>query len=113
TNYFQQTMEEQVNMNSDQGLAIFTPNWNINASDKKMMPYLVADPSDVFDASGNYKNPIDYPEEVNLVNIYPALKKFSAPLYAQSNQYWMGDIAILRLGDIYLTAAEAAILYNN
>lgn len=113
TNYFQQTMEEQVNMNSDQGLAIFTPNWNINVNDKKMMPYLVADPSDIFDASGNYKIPANYPDEVNLVNIYPALKKFSAPLYAQSNQYWMGDIAIIRLGDIYLTAAEAAILYNN
>src|SRR5690606_12939009 len=28
-------------------------------------------------------------------------------------QYWMGDFPIIRLGDVYLMAAEAALLYNN
>lgn len=70
--------------------------------------------SDVFEASSNnYKNPGQYPNEPNLINIFPAFRKFSAPLYAQSNQYWMGDMPIIRLGEIYLVAAEAAILYNN
>ena len=34
-------------------------------------------------------------------------------MYAQSNQNWLGDIPILRLGEVYLIAAEAAILANN
>lgn len=113
-NFYQQTIEEQTNMANDAGLAVFTPNWIIPASEKAMKPMLVADPGDLFDAATNkYKDPANYPDEVNLINIYPALKKFSAPLYAQSNQYWMGDFPIVRLGDIYLVAAEAAVLYNN
>lgn len=113
-NYYQQTMEEQVNMVADEGLAVFTPNWIIDPAVKSQMPMLVADPSDIFEAnSNNYKDPTQYPNEPNLIDIFPAMRKFSAALYAQSNQYWLGDIPIIRLGDIYLVAAEAAILYNN
>ncbi len=45
--------------------------------------------------------------------MYPALKKYSDPLYIYSNQYWMGDFPIIRLAEIYLIAAEAALRYNN
>lgn len=106
-----QTFEEQVNMENDEGLAVFTPNWVIPAEEKRLMPMLVADPSDLFYADENrYKNPAEFPGEVNLVNVHPALKKFSASLYVASNQTWMGDMPIIRLGDIYLVAAEAALL---
>ncbi|QKJ30707.1 RagB/SusD family nutrient uptake outer membrane protein [Mucilaginibacter mali] len=106
------TFEEEINMNADQGLSVFTPNWNIPSATKKSMPCLVADPSDVFDATGiNYK--VAAAGEVNYKDIFPALKKFSGKLYSQSNQDWLGDFGILRLGETYLIAAEAALLYNN
>ncbi|GGH57054.1 tetratricopeptide (TPR) repeat protein [Filimonas zeae] len=112
-NFYTQTIEEQTNMANDAGLAVFTPNWTISTTDKAKMPMMVSDPSDLFDpATNKYKDPAAFPDEVNLTNVHPALKKFSAPLYAQSNQYWMGDFSIIRLGDIYLVAAEAALLYN-
>ncbi|WP_114782927.1 RagB/SusD family nutrient uptake outer membrane protein [Botryobacter ruber] len=113
-NYYQLNLEEQTNVANDAGLAVFTPNWTIPAEEKSKMPYLVVDPSDIFEAGTNaYKDPSQYPNEPNLINVYPAFRKFSAPLYVQSNQYWLGDIPIIRLGDIYLVAAEAALLYNN
>jgi hypothetical protein len=108
------TFEEEKNMTNDVGLSVFTPNWTIPAADKKKIPALVADPSDLFDpATNNYKLPASFPNEPSLINIFPAFKKFSGKMYAQSNQNWLGDIPILRLGEVYLIAAEAAILANN
>lgn len=106
-------LEEEANMGNDQGLAIFTPNWTIDETTKSKMAYLVTDPNDLFDpATGNYRTsvPAGYP---NLLNIYPAFRKFSSKQFSYTNQYWLGDIPIIRLGDIYLVAAEAALLYNN
>nr|WP_294895301.1 RagB/SusD family nutrient uptake outer membrane protein [uncultured Pedobacter sp.] len=106
-------LEEEKNMDNDKGLAVFTPNWTIDVNTKKMMPMLVVDPSDLFDPNtGNYKKPADYPGQVDLTNIFPAFKKFSSKMWDYTNQYWMGDIPIIRLGDVYLIAAEAAILDN-
>ena len=113
-NYYELSIEEQANMNGTEGLAVFTPNWTIATSVKEKMPMLVVDPSDLFDpATKNYKDPAAFPNDINLGNVYPAMKKFSASLYCQSNQYWMGDIPIIRLGEVYLIAAEAAALSNN
>lgn len=107
-------LEEQQNMENDKGLSVFIPNWNISADVKKTMPTLVVDPSDLFDSStGNYKRPADYPSATDLTNMFPAFRKYSAKKYAYTNQYWMGDISIIRLADVYLTAAEAALLLNN
>lgn len=109
-----QQLEEEKNMANDEGLAVFTPNWTIDAVTKSKMPMLVADPSDLFDANGDYKLAASIPAtDVNLTNMFPAMRKYSAKMFVQSNQYWMGDIPIIRLGDIYLVAAEAALLYNN
>ena len=105
-------LEEEANMGNDQGLAIFTPNWTIDETTKSKMAYLVTDPNDLFDpATGNYRTsvPAGYP---NLLNIYPAFRKFSSKQFSYTNQYWLGDIPIIRLGDIYLVAAEAALLYK-
>lgn len=113
-NFYSLRIEEQMNMNNDEGLAVFTPNWTIDPVVKSKMPMLVADPSDLFEPGTNrYKDPALYPNDPNLINMFPAMRKFSAALYCQSNQYWLGDIPIVRLGDIYLVAAEAAILNNN
>lgn len=113
-NFYSQKIEEQINMNNDEGLSVFTPNWNIDPVVKSKMPMLVVDPSDIFEPGTNkYKDPAMYPNDPNLINMFPAMRKFSAALYCQSNQYWLGDIPIIRLGEIYLVAAEAAILYNN
>ena len=110
-----QQLEEQKNMTDDAGLAVFTPNWNIDPAQKSTMPMLVADPSDLFSpTTGNYKSSSEIPSgQPNLTNIFPALKKFSSKNWVYTNQYWLGDIPIIRLGDIYLVAAEAAILENN
>jgi hypothetical protein len=108
------TFEAQVNTANDAALAIFTPNWTIPASQKKMMPYMVVDPSDIIDpATKNYKIPANYPNDVDYSGIFPAFKKFSSMMYVYTNQYWLGDFPILRLGEVYLIAAEAALLYNN
>ena len=113
-NFYSQRIEEQINMNNDEGLAVFTPNWNIDPVVKSKMPMLVVDPSDIFESGTNkYKDPAMYPNDPNLINIFPAMRKFSAALYCQSNQYWLGDIPIIRLGEVYLIAAEAAILTDN
>jgi len=108
------TFEEEKNMTTDAGLAVFTPNWTIASEVKKKIPALVVDPSDLFDpATNNYKLPAAYPNEPSLINIFPALKKFSGKYFAYTNQYWMGDFPIIRLSEVYLIAAEAAILANN
>jgi starch-binding outer membrane protein, SusD/RagB family len=108
------TFEEEKNMANDAGLSVFTPNWTIPTATKRTLPYLVADPSDLFDpATNNYKLPTAFPNEPSLINIFPAFKKFSGKMYAQSNQNWLGDFPIIRLAEVYLIAAEAALLYNN
>ena len=43
-------------------------------------------------------------------SLQPSLKKFSCVKYLHSNQECEQDIAIIRLTDIYLTAAEAAVI---
>ncbi|WP_429401649.1 RagB/SusD family nutrient uptake outer membrane protein [Mucilaginibacter lappiensis] len=42
--------------------------------------------------------------------MFPAFKKFSSKMWVYTNQYWMGDFPIIRLGEVYLIAAEAALL---
>lgn len=105
--------EEQVNMTADEGLSVFTPNWTLTAAQKALIPALVVDPSDLFKTNGDYKEANDFPNGKALQNIFPAMKKFSDKIYVQSNQNWMGDIPILRLGEVYLIAAEAALLVSN
>lgn len=58
-------------MGTDAGLAIFTPNWNMDAVAKSKMPLLVVDPSDPFStATGNYKLayelPVGAPNDLNI-----------------------------------------------
>ncbi len=105
-----------INMDKDEdgdgfldGLSVYTPNWTISADDKAKMPFLVNDPSDMFPYSDNHR----WTEDVNRKEIFPAMRKFSDWMWCYDRQYWEGDIPIIRLGEVYLIAAEAALLYNN
>ncbi|WP_170845657.1 RagB/SusD family nutrient uptake outer membrane protein [Parapedobacter composti] len=95
------------------GLSVFTPNWVMPASDKADLPFWVVDPSDWFDANGRWVTAETHPMGTYYREIYPSLKKFSSIEWVYDRQYWMGDIPIIRLGEVYLIAAEAALLYNN
>lgn len=94
------------NLENDESLAIFTPNWTIPAAEKAQMPYMVNDPSDMYQESGKWT------ENGQRKEIYPSLRKFSNVMYAYTEQYHMMNFPILRLGETYLVAAEAALLYN-
>lgn len=107
-------LEEEKNMANDAGLAVFVPNWNIPADQKAKALYMIADPSDLFDpATGTYKVAASFPNEANYAGIFPAFRKYSSKMWVYTNQYWLGDIGILRLGETYLIAAEAALILNN
>jgi len=113
-------MSGQVNMDINSygypnGLCIYTPNWNMTAEEKRDLPFWVVDPSDMFDASGKWITVETNPDLGGIIrNIFPSLKKFACPEYIDTNvQQWMGDIPIIRMGEVYLIAAEAALLYNN
>lgn len=98
-------IEEVVNMDSDEGLAMFFPNWTIPEEEKRMMPCFVSDPTDMFQDNGKY-----VADNAYRYQLHPAMRKFSWTYYMYNNgQYNMGNFPILRLGDIYLVAAEAAI----
>lgn len=95
------------------GLAILTPNWVMSATDKANLPFWIVDPSDWFDAEGKWVTAESSSMAIYTREVYPSLKKFSSLEWVYDRQYWMGDVPILRLGEVYLIAAEAALLYNN
>lgn len=97
------------------GLSIYTPNYTIDEETKKKLPFLCVDPSDMFTSDGKWvtattgKNGMgSYYKEC-----YPSMNKFSSIYWIINNQRWMGDFPIMRLGEVYLIAAEAALIYNN
>ena len=95
------------------GLSIYTPNYVLPAQEKADLPFWVADPSDWFDAEGKWITAQNNTKASAEFEIFPSLKKFSSKEYVYDRQYWMGDIPIIRLGEVYLIAAEAAIISNN
>ena len=96
------------------GLGVFTPNWNMSTEDKYNLPFWIVDPADMFDADGKWVQPDEKkPLNAKAKDVYPSLKKFSALEFVYDRQYWMGDFPIIRLGEIYLIAAEAALLSSN
>ena len=94
------------------GLSILTPNWTMSADDKYNLPFWVIDPSDQFQADGKWIQPTAGESGLHK-DMYPSLRKFSSMEWVYDRQYWMGDIPIIRLGEVYLIAAEAALRYND
>lgn len=94
------------------GLSILTTNWTMPAAQKRDVPFWVVDPSDQFQADGRWVEPGSNPMATYTREIYPSLKKFTSWEYIFDRQQWMGDVPIIRLGEVYLLAAEAALLHN-
>lgn len=97
------------------GLSVFTPNYPIDEATKKKMPFLCVDPSDMYDAQGKWVTATTGKDGMGTYykEIYPSMRKFSSIYLIYTNQYWMGNVPIMRLGEVYLIAAEAALRYNN
>jgi hypothetical protein len=95
------------------GLSVFTPNYSIPADEKARLPFLCADPTDMFDSDGRWVTSLTMPLGTAYKDCYPSMRKLSSLYWIYNNQKWEGDVPILRLGEIYLVAAEAALRYNN
>lgn len=94
------------------GLSIMTPNWTMTAQQKQDLPFWVVDPSDMFQSDGKWVTSDSNPMGTYNKEMYPSLKKYSSVQWVYDRQYWLGDYPIIRLGEVYLIAAEAALRYN-
>ncbi len=95
------------------GLSVFTPNYTIPAEEKAKLPFLCVDPTDMFEPDGRWVTAATLPRGSYYKDCYPSMRKLSSLYWIYSNQHWEGDVPILRLGEVYLIAAEAALRYNN
>lgn len=90
----------------DDALGCFTPNWDLNLDDYKDTKYLAAGPN-TYLPDGKISDNTYYDK------VYPSLRKYSCFKYCLTSEFNMMDIPIIRLTDIYLIAAEAAVAANN
>lgn len=88
-------------------LGVFTPNWELDTLKTCFNKRLCLGITDYFDTRPE-SDDMD-PEYTYFRSTFPSLKKFSCFKFAYTNQYVMMDIPIIRLTDIYLIAAEAAL----
>lgn len=95
------------------GLSVYTPNYTIPEAEKASLPFLCVDPSDMFESDGRWTTEATLPLGSAYKECYPSMRKLSSLYWIYSNQHWEGDVPILRLGEVYLIAAEAALRYNN
>lgn len=113
---YQQNSSGNVNMVDNDGdgyldgISAFMPNYNIPAAEKAKLPFVCFDPSDLFTAEGKWITEIEDPTLGSIKKTcYPSLNKFSSIQWILSNQTWEGDYPVMRLGEVYLIAAEAAL----
>ncbi len=97
---------------STAAMGCFTPNWDLDSAWCAQQKFLAAGPNGYLDKVGDgpTKRIGGLAKDANLRNLWPSLKKFSCVKYLHSNQECEQDIAIIRLTDIYLLAAEAAVI---
>lgn len=100
---------------NDNALSCFTPNWDLDEEECSKVKYLAAGPNMYMDKVGDGpdKKVGGHAKNTYFRSLQPSLKKFSCVKYLHSNQECEQDIAIIRLTDIYLIAAEAAIVAEN
>ena len=98
--------------NNDAAMGCFTPNWDLDSAWCAQQKFLAAGPNQYMDKVGN--GPTGkvggLAKDGNFRSLMPSLKKFSCVKYLHSNQECEQDIAIIRLTDIYLVAAEATVI---
>lgn len=89
-------------------LACYTPNWELDTLETAKVLPLAVGITDYFDTTPEgYGDQAVHPY---FRNLFPSLKKHRGFKYAYTNQYCMQDQVIIRLTDIYLIAAEAAVM---
>lgn len=100
---------------NDEAMGCFTPNWDLDSTWCAQQKFLAAGPNMYMDKVGDgpTKKIGGLAKNTNLRSLQPSLKKFSCVKYLHSNQECEQDIAIIRLTDIYLVAAEAAVISGN
>ncbi len=118
--YYQNNSSGNVNMVDEDGdgwldgISVLTPNYTMTAAEKAKLPFVCVDPSDMFTAEGKW---VDETSNPKLGSIYkdthPSLNKYSSIRWIRDNQKWCGDYPVIRLGEIYLVAAEAALRAGN
>ena len=119
TTYYQMNASGNVNMVDEDedgyldGISVFTPNYTLSSDVKAKLPFLCVDPSDMFDESNKWVTSTSNELSTYYKECYPSMRKFSSLHWIYNNQKWQGDVPILRLGEVYLIAAEAALRYNN
>lgn len=95
----------------DDRFAIYLSKDYLSAADKALRPYVCINIDDLFDASGNYKTTSIDATGTNTYMIYPGLIKYNWNYNGAFNgtnlQSKLGDIAIMRMAEVYLIAAEA------
>lgn len=92
----------------DDALGCFTPNWELDETKTAANKRLCLGITDYFN-----QKPDSFGMEASHTyfrSTFPSFKKYRSFKYAYTNQYDMMDIPILRLTDIYLIAAEAAVM---
>lgn len=96
----------------DEAMGCFTPNWDLDSAWCTKQKFLAAGPNQYMDKVGNGPSGKigGLAKNSYMRSLMPSLKKFSCVKYLHSNQECEQDIAIIRLTDIYLVAAEAAVL---
>lgn len=91
----------------DDALGCYCPNWEIDTLEAKYFLPLCVGIKEMYDTiPGKIGNQANYSY---FRGVQPSLKKFRSFKYAYTEQYDMQDIPVIRLTDIYLIAAEAAI----
>lgn len=97
---------------NDAAMGCFTPNWDLDSAWCAQQKFLAAGPNMYMDKVGDgpTKKIGGLAKNSYFRSLQPSLKKFSCVKYLHSNQECEQDIAIIRLTDIYLTAAEAAVI---
>ena len=97
---------------NDEAMGCFTPNWDLDSAWCAHQKFLAAGPNQYMDKVGDGPDKKIGGQAKNSYfrSLQPSLKKFSCVKYLHSNQECEQDIAIIRLTDIYLTAAEATII---
>ncbi len=88
-------------------LGVYAPNWELDTLKTAANKRLCVGIDNQFNMTeSSFGQQAEY---TYFRNVFPSFKKYRNFKYVYTNQYCMMDIPILRLTDIYLIAAEAAI----
>ncbi|MEP0367382.1 MAG: RagB/SusD family nutrient uptake outer membrane protein [Cyclobacteriaceae bacterium] len=95
------------------GISVFTPNYEMTDVEKSTLPFLIVTPEEMFEDDDTWVDESSAGLGYKYKDVHPSFNKFSSIHWIYNNQRWTGDVPILRLGDVYLLAAEAALRANN